>query len=317
MKKRVFEKYKGNPILRDSDMPGDIWHVFNPGAIKHNGEYILMMNASTLSLPIIFWLARSKDGINFVPDTAPIEWPAIKRDYPEICVYDPRITKIGNEYIIAHASSSKHGVQVGVVKTTDFKKFDRVGICSEQGNRNAAIFPEKIKGKYVRLDRPTGDPIADPAGIWISYSEDLIHWGENKPLMEPRAGFWDCQKIGAGAVPIKTKQGWLEIYHGVFSHCCGFVYRLGVCLLDLDDPSKVIARGEDAVLWPEHDYECFGNVTNTVFTANAILEPDNTVKIYYGAADRCIGLAQANLEDLIQACYNKNAYLSKFFRKAD
>jgi beta-1,4-mannooligosaccharide/beta-1,4-mannosyl-N-acetylglucosamine phosphorylase len=158
-----------------------------------------------------------------------------------------------------------------------------------------------------------GDELRDPANIWISYSNDLIHWGNSKPILEVRPGYWDCQKIGAGAVPIKTEKGWLEIYHGVFQNCSGFIYRLGVCLLDIDDPSKVISRGDDAILWPEHDYERRGNVSNVVFTSNAIVENDGTVKIYYGAADTCIGLAEAKLDDLIDACFSKNKYLDKFF----
>ena len=236
--------------------------------------------------------------------------------YSEHCAYDPRITKIENEYIIAYASCGRHGVRVGIVKTNDFTTFERVGIASEQGNRNAVLFPEKINGYYARLDRPMGDELRDPANIWISYSKDLIHWGNSKPILEVRPGYWDCQKIGAGAVPIKTEKGWLEIYHGVFPNCSGFIYRLGVCLLDIDDPSKVIARGDDAILWPEHDYERIGNVSNVVFTSNAIVEDNGTVKIYYGAADTCIGLAEAKLDDLIEACFNKNKYLSSFFKQS-
>ena len=200
---------------------------------------------------------------------------------------------------------------MGIVKTRDFKKFERVAAGSEMNNRNGVLFPEKINGLYCRLERPMGDPHQDNANMWISYSPDLIFWGKAKPLMNVRPGLWDRQKIGGGAVPIKTDKGWLEIYHGVAGTCNGFIYRLGVCMLDLDDPSKVIARGEDAVLWPEHDYEMTGRVGNVVFTCNAVTEPDETVRIYYGAADTCICLAEARLSDLIDACYKKNIFILK------
>jgi beta-1,4-mannooligosaccharide/beta-1,4-mannosyl-N-acetylglucosamine phosphorylase len=315
--KRVFNKFNGNPILTADDFPDGIMYVLNPGAVYHNGEYILLVDAVTTALPIVLWIARSKDGINFKVDPEPVNWPESDSSHPECCVYDPRITKIDDEYIIMYASSGKYGVRVGIVKTKDFVIFERVAIASEQGNRNAVLFPEKINGQYVRLDRPMGDPLNDPASIWISYSDDLVHWGNSKPLLETRFALWDYQKVGAGAVPIKTKEGWLEIYHGVSDNCSGFIYRLGVCLLDLKDPSIVIARGEEPVLWPEHNYEVCGNVNNVVFTANAILEPDDTVKIYYGAADTCIGMAEAKLDDLIAACHTKNKHLEKFFKNQD
>lgn len=315
MNGRVFKKHPDNPILTGADMPEDIAFVHNPGAIKINGEYILMMDATTIALPIVFWLARSKDGVNFTPDPAPIDWPESDSDHQETCVYDPRITYLDGVYYIMYASSGPYGVRAGLVKTLDFVKFKRIGIISEVGNRNGVLFPEKIGGRYVRLDRPMSDPHRDPANTWISYSEDLIHWGDTRPLLEVRPDLWDGQKLGAGAVPIKTEKGWLEIYHGVFETCCGFIYRLGVCLLDLENPSKVIARGENAVLWPEHDYEVRGNVDNVVFTANAIVEADDTVKVYYGAADACIGLAEAKLEDLVEACFTTNRHLDRFYHR--
>ncbi len=125
--------------------------------------------------------------------------------------------------------------------------------------------------------------------------------------MGPRAGFWDGLKVGAGAVPIRTEKGWLEIYHGVTNTGAGLIYRLGACLLDLKDPSQVIARGEDAILWPEYPYEMTGRVGNVVFTCNALLDDDGTVRVYYGAADTCIGLAEGKLSDLIDACFRKNS----------
>lgn len=303
---RVLRKHSANPVFRPEEFPEDVMYAFNPGAIRYRGEYLLMIDAATLAQPVVFWIARSRDGVNFTPDPEPVNWPDAPPDHPEDCIYDPRITEIDGEYIILYASSSETaGVRVGIVKTKDFETFERISIASEQGNRNGVLFPEKIQGLYARLDRPFGDP-NDTCGMWISYSPDLVYWGRSRPVMGPRPGLWDGLKVGAGAVPIKTDKGWLEIYHGVTDTGVGLIYRLGACLLDLEDPSKVIARGEDAILWPEHSYEMTGRVGNVVFTCNALLEDDGRVRIYYGAADTCIGLAEGKLSDLIDACFRKN-----------
>jgi len=305
--RRVFRKHPLNPVLRPADFPSGVMYAFNPGAIKVGDEYLMIVDAATHAQPIVLWLARSKDGVHWRPDPAPLNWPAADPTHPEDCVYDPRITYLEGEYFICYASSAEaQGVRLGIVKTRDFKTFTRVSIASEQGNRNGVLFPEKINGLYARFDRPFGNP-NDSCGIWLSYSPDLVYWGRAEHVMGPRAGLWDSLKVGAGAVPIRTDKGWLHIYHGVTNTGAGFIYRLGVCLHDLANPAKVLARGEDAILWPEHDYELTGRVGNVVFTCNAIVEPDETVKIYYGAADTCIGLAEARLGDLVDACFKRNA----------
>jgi predicted GH43/DUF377 family glycosyl hydrolase len=304
---RVLHKHSANPILVPGSFSDDIMYAFNPGAIYHNGEYILIVDVATHAQPVVFWIARSKDGVHFTTDPTPVQWPEPDPDHPEDCIYDPRITRMGNEYVILYASSVvSAGVRVGIVKTSDFETFERVSIASEQGNRNGVLFPEMINGLYARLDRPFGNP-NDSSGIWISYSPDLIYWGRSRPVLNPRPGLWDDLKVGAGAVPIKTDKGWLTIYHGVTHTGAGLIYRLGACMLDLKDPSRVIARGEDAILWPEHPYEMSGRVGNVIFTCNALLQDDGTVRIYYGAADTCVALAEGKLDDLIDACYRKNS----------
>ncbi|MFA5687532.1 MAG: glycoside hydrolase family 130 protein [Kiritimatiellales bacterium] len=310
----IFTRNENNPVIAPQDMPPDVMYVLNPGAIKHNGEYIVMMDAAVASGPIVFWLARSKDGVKFTVDPEPVDWPGFEPGYTEKCVYDPRITKIGDDYFIMYASTSiEYGISLGLVKTRDFVSYERI----EQERtpapiRNGVLFPEKINGRHVRLDRPMGDP-RGPSMMYLSYSDDLVHWRDSVPLMDVRPSLWDRHKIGGGAVPLKTEKGWLEIYHGVGDTCNGLIYCLGVCMLDLNDPSKVIARGEDAVLWPAELYEQVGRVPNVVFTCNAIPEDDGSVKIYYGAADTCIGLAEAQLGDLIDACYRKNRHITKVF----
>lgn len=310
----IFQKFSGNPVLTPEQFPDDIMYVFNPGAVKFNGEYLLMVDAATAATPIVFWLARSRDGVHFTIDPEPVEWP-VPAAGPENCVYDPRITLIDGEYILMYASQAAgRGVRTGVVRTRDFRKFERIE-QEENGrnNRNSVLFPEKIGGRYVRLDRPMGDNELEPSDMCISYSRDLAHWEESQVLMTPRPGCWDSHKIGGGAVPIRTERGWLEIYHGVDRTCNGFIYRLGVVLLDLENPAEIIARGGLPVLWPERCYEMQGRVMNVTFTCNAIPEPDGTVRIYYGAADSCIGLATAKLDDLVAACFVGNPTAEKFF----
>lgn len=303
MKPRILTKYANNPVMSPGQMPIDVLYTFNPGAIKYKGEYILMMDVTTLDDIHRIWISRSKDGYQFVPDPDPVNWPAPDPAHPETCTYDPRITQISeNEYIILYASDlSQNDVRIGILRTSDFVNFERVSTASELGNRNGALFPEKMDNLYVRFDRPFGNEL-NPSYIWVSYSPDLVFWGKSKPLSYEGKLFRDGYKMGAGAVPIKTDQGWLEIYHTVSQTCNGFIYRLKACLLDLNDPSRVIGYTRDYLLWPEHDYEMKGRVSNVVFTCNAIVEDDGRVKIYYGAADTNIGLAEGHLDDIIQAC---------------
>jgi beta-1,4-mannooligosaccharide/beta-1,4-mannosyl-N-acetylglucosamine phosphorylase len=170
---------------------------------------------------------------------------------------------------------------------------------SELGNRNGALFPETFDGLYTRLDRPFGND-AEPAFMWVSQSPDLVFWGRSRPLTFQGKPFHDGHKMGAGAVPIRTDQGWLEIYHTVYQTCNGYIYRLKAMMLDLDEPSKIIGHSRDYLLYPEHDYEMRGRVMNVVFSCNALVDPDGTVRVYYGAADTVIGLATAKLADVIE-----------------
>lgn len=302
MPERILIKHPANPIITPSMMPADVLYVFNPGAIKHGDEYVLIMNATTLDDVHRFWLARSGDGVHFTVNPSPLDWPPPDPIHPETRTYDPRITKIDDEYIILYASDLlQNDVRVGIVRTHDFSSFQRVAIASDLGNRNGALFPERIDGLYVRLDRPFGNEL-NPCSMWMSYSPDLVYWGRSRPLTYKGKPFHDAHKLGAGAVPIRTQAGWLEIYHTVSTTCNGFIYRLKAMMLDLEDPSRIIGYTRDFILWPEHDYEMRGRVMNVVFTCNALLELDGTVRIYYGAADTNIGLAEGRLDDIVAAC---------------
>jgi beta-1,4-mannooligosaccharide/beta-1,4-mannosyl-N-acetylglucosamine phosphorylase len=299
----TFRRHAANPVITADDVPVRARSVFNPGAVKFGGEYLVLADVCLPHNPIILWLFRSQDGVNFTPDPAPIAWPDQDPTHTEHCVYDPRITYLADEdrYVLCYATQGHNGVRVGMIETTDFKTYKRLPTASELENRNAVLFPEKINGQYVRLDRPfQGD---DHHCVWISRSDNMVYWGKTQMLLPHRPGFWDDDKVGGGAVPIKTQQGWLCIYHGTTRNCNGVIYQLGVCLLDLHDPSKVIARGTYPVFSPKESYEATGYVPNVVFTANAILEEDGMVRMYYGSADTCIGLATMPLDELLAACF--------------
>lgn len=302
MKKPLLVKYENNPVISPSMMPEKVLYTFNPGAIKYKDTYILIMDVTTLDDIHRLWISRSKDGYNFIPDPEPLKMPEKDPCWNEMNTYDPRITKIGEEYIIIYASDAgQNEARLGILRTKDFENFERICTGSELGNRNGALFPEKINGLYCRLDRPFGNEL-EPCAMWVSYSPDLVFWGKSEPVTYNNKPLRDGFKMGAGAVPIKTDKGWLEIYHTVSTTCNGFIYRLKACLLDLNNPSKVLGYTKDFILWPEHDYEMRGRVSNVVFTCNAIPEDNGTLKIYYGAADTNIGLAEGTINELVEAC---------------
>ena len=306
-KKEIVKRYEKNPILTADDMPFACSGIYNSGVVKFDGKYLMLCRVESIDISNYFIPAISEDGYHFKVRKKPISLHKDEefKKYTEEMIYDPRITEIDGVYYICFAAHSSHGVRIGMLKTKDFDKFESCGFISEPDNRNGVLFPEKIGGLYARLDRPILP--YDRGDLWISYSPDLIFWGKSKCLFKRGAhGHWYWQKIGAGAVPIKTKKGWLEIWHGV--HVMSgyqYVYHLGVMLLDLNDPSKVIARAKAPILSPREPYERSGLTSNVVFTSGAILEEDGEVKIYYGGADTVQCVATARLEDLIEACFSR------------
>jgi predicted GH43/DUF377 family glycosyl hydrolase len=170
-------------------------------------------------------------------------------------------------------------------------------LISEPGNKDGILFPKKINGKYVRFDRPIGK---GQGSIWVSYSPDLIHWGESEVVVTPRKGYWDDFRVGASVPPIETSEGWLEIYHGVKKTSAGPIYRIGVVLLDLDDPAKIIKRGEAPILSPRELYERIGDIPNVCFACGAVISEKGEMKIYYGGADTCICIATTTLDELLK-----------------
>ena len=302
----LIKRYQYNPILTKDDVPYPVATVHNAAVVKHEGKYIMVFRSHQLNGRSILGMAESNDGYNFKVNDKPFMIPStegIFKEYEAYGVEDPRITFMDGEYLITYSAYSKHGVRIGLAKTKDFKSVERISLITESDYRNVVIFPEKFEGLYARLDRPHSE--ISPWSIWISYSPDLKYWGESKLIMKPLQYHWDEMKIGPGAPPIKTSRGWLSIYHGVFPTMDGSVYRLGVALHDLEDPSKIIAVGDEWILQPEEVYEITGYVHNVVFTCGAVPEDDGSVKIYWGGADKVMCMGTANLEDLVDHCLNK------------
>jgi predicted GH43/DUF377 family glycosyl hydrolase len=222
-------------------------------------------------------------------------------EYTAGMYYDPRITELEGSFYLCHAAHSGHGCRLSLLKTEDFERFEWLGLISETDNRNGVLFPEKVGGLYARFDRPnTGGDFGD---IWLSYSPDLVYWGKSLCVLRNQDVRWAWSKIGPGAVPIKTPEGWLNVFHGVRTQCkAHYVYQLGVALHDLEDPSRVIRAASEAILEPEEHYELVGQTPSVVFTSGAVVEDDGEVKLYYGGADTVMCLATTTVERLLYAC---------------
>jgi predicted GH43/DUF377 family glycosyl hydrolase len=302
----LFQREPGNPILSASDWPYPANSVFNPGAtLLPNGETLLLARVEDRRGISHLTAARSLDGISqWRIDPRPTLMPD-PENYPEDIwgIEDPRITWMDelNRYAITFTSYSTAGPLVSLALTSDFVEFERRGVVMPPENKDAALFPRRLNGRFVLLHRPKEYYPADKANIWMSFSTDLKHWGEHCMVLEARMGaWWDAKKIGLSPPPIETPEGWLIIYHGVRLTSSGCLYRLGLALLDLDDPCRAIWRGDEWVFGPSQPYEQVGDINNVVFPCGAVHDPvTGTVRLYYGAADTSIALAIANLSDLL------------------
>jgi predicted GH43/DUF377 family glycosyl hydrolase len=301
----IVKRFAGNPILTRKDVPYAVHTVHNAGMVKLQDRYIMLFRSHLDTGRSIIGMAESTDGYAFTVREKPFIIPAtagVFKEYEAFGVEDPRIALIEGEYYITYSAYSKHGVRIGLAKTNEFKSMERISLITEADYRNVVLFPEKINGRYVRLDRPHS-AIA-PWAIWISYSKDLIYWGESELIMMPVPYHWDEMKIGPGATPIKTDKGWLSIYHGVCPTMDGAIYRLGVALHDLENPAKIIGVGDGWILQPEDPWEVTGYVHNVVFSCGAIPEPDGSVKIYWGGADTVMCVGTARIDELVDRCLN-------------
>lgn len=299
----IVNRYAGNPILTKRDVPYAVETVHNAAVVKHAGKYVMLFRSHLQNGRSVIGLAESADGFHFSVRPQPFLTPARTGPfalYEEYGVEDPRICAMDGEYLITYSAYSRHGVRVALARTNDFQHIDRISLITHADFRNVVIFPERVRGRYARLDRPHTE--ITPWSIWISYSPDLVHWGDAKVVIKPMPYHWDEMKVGPGATPIKTDRGWLNIYHGVFKTMDGAVYRLGAALHDLGDPSRVLGVADDWILQPEDPWEITGYVHNVVFCCGAVAEDDGSMKIYWGGADTVLCAGTAVIADLVHLC---------------
>lgn len=292
-------RHPANPIIAPRDFPyGKADAVFNCGQTMYGKKTVLLLSVILAGDPAPrLHLAESEDGVHFdirpEPFISPVEDPLLA-PYDDWLI-DTRITKIDDAYyIVRPTGGTAHAL---LYRTVDFETCEFVDCISIGHNRVPCLFPEKIGGFYYRLDRPSA--INNPGSIWISRSPDLIHWGHFRPVLKPFI-HWNSSKVGP-TPPIRTEKGWLEIFHGVL--WTGRKYSLGAMLLDLDDPGRIVGKMNSYILTPETEYEQNGVVPDVVFTCGGIADLDSRrLRVYYGAADTCIGLAECDLDEIIEAC---------------
>ncbi|MEI6521191.1 MAG: glycoside hydrolase family 130 protein, partial [bacterium] len=224
-------------------------------------------------------LAESTDGKNFTI----AEQPAMSPDnrYETYGIEDPRITLIDGWYYINYSAISLLGVLTALARTKDFVTFERLGIIFAPDNKDIAIFPEKINGRYYAFHRPSMKQLGSPS-MWLASSDNLLDWGHHQHVIGPRPGMWDSERVGCGAAPIRTAKGWLELYHASDENTR---YCTGAVLLDLNEPWKVIARSQQPFLFAETACEMSGMMSNVVFHNGLVDNGDGTLTLYYGAAD--------------------------------
>lgn len=318
----IFTRHALSPILTRNDIPDvppdivDATSVFNPGAARVNGRDLLLLRVQTRGRRTFLMVAEGPGDGSFVIRPEPVELVGFEGLGEHIHhIYDPRITRLEGSWHVAVAVAVDSTSKLAVAKTDDFRRLEFVGAVCGEDVRNGVLFPERIADRYAMLVRPNrvrvGDGPTTGDTIVLATSDDLVSWREEGPVMSGRWHYWD-EIIGPGPPPIKTREGWLLVYHGVATHLTNsWIYQAGVALLDLDDPKRVVARGRDNVLEPRELYETAGQVPNVVFPSGlvcAVVDDDGfapphaEARLYYGAADTCVGFASTTIGRLLAAC---------------
>lgn len=298
----LFRRHEKNPILSPSDWPYRVNSVFNAAAAKVNGEVVLLARVEDHTGISHLTVARSRNGVDgWEISKRPTLLPDPERHPEEIWgIEDPRATFLEEikRWAVLFTAYSRGGPLVSLAITEDFRKFERLGPVMPPEDKDAALFPVRFKDRWAMIHRPVPSLVAG-AHMWISFSPDLRHWGDHRILLRARkGGWWDANKIGLSPPPLRTEEGWLLLYHGVRITASGCLYRLGLALLDLEDPCRVIRRSDEWVFGPRDHYEKQGDVDNVVFPCGWIQEGDE-LKLYYGGADACIALATTRVSWLL------------------
>jgi predicted GH43/DUF377 family glycosyl hydrolase len=301
--REIFTRHQVNPIIQARDIPYQANSVFNAGATRVGKEVLLLMRVEDRKGLSHLTAARSQDGITgWSVDPGPTLL-ASPTDHPEEVwgIEDPRVTRIEelDLWAILYTAYSRGGPLVSLATTKDFVSFERKGVVMPPEDKDAALFPVRFDGRWAMLHRPVTAFAGVGAHIWISFSPDMKHWGDHQILIPARrGGWWDANRIGLSPPPLRTERGWLILYHGVRSTASGCIYRLGLALLDLEIPTRILARSDEWVFAPEESYELVGDVDKVVFPCGWVAE-GNDVRLYYGGADKCIALATGRISDML------------------
>jgi len=297
-------RHAQNPLLLpDTTSEWETYNVFNPSVIYHNGLFHMHYRAQGIDWISRIGYAVSADGVHWNRMRQPVLGPCDGSDARG--VEDPRVTEIEGRFYMCYTAYSREvpdgikathlggGVTPMIAVSDNLVSWERMGsIVRGEDNKDHVLFPRRINGRYVALHRR-------PPQVWLAESDDLISWPEERmrPIFGPRPdNRWDAKRVGGNGVPIETEHGWLMLYHAYNNK---HIYRIGVCLLDLDDPSCVINRPKEFIMEPHELWELRGDVPNVVFSCgNPVV--NGTVYVYYGAGDHVIGLATCSLKELLE-----------------
>ena len=292
-------RYTENPIIGRNPID-HVARIFNSAVIPYENSFIgVFRGEQNNGIPYIY-LGRSKDGIHWEFEEEKITFVDEEgQEFMPRYAYDPRLVKVEDTYYIIWCQDF-YGASIGMAKTQDFKTFVRLENPFLPFNRNAVLFPRKVNGNFMMLSRPSDSGHTPFGDIFLSESPDLVYWGKHRHVMGKGKEWWQSLKIGGGAAPIETNEGWLLFYHGVSGTCNGFVYSIGGAILDIDNPSVVKYRCENFLLTPQTWYEERGFVPNVCFPCATICDPeDGRIAIYYGAADSYVALAFTRAEEIV------------------
>lgn len=292
-------RFSRNPIIGRYPIPC-AHAIYNSAVLPFKDGFVGVFRTEYKSRLPFLHVGFSKNGIDWEIRHDRIEFQGADPEIARIeYAYDPRLTRIGDTYYIQWCNGY-HGPTIGLARTKDFERFEQMENAFLPYNRNGALFPRQINGRYAMLSRPSDTGHTKFGDIFYSESPDLVFWGRHRHVMAPGGGWWQDTKIGAGPSPIETSEGWLLFYHGVLNSCNGFVYSTGAALLDRNQPWKVLYRSQEHILCPEMHYETTGTVPNVVFPTAAICDaPSGRIALYCGAADTYSTLAFVNAFELI------------------
>jgi predicted GH43/DUF377 family glycosyl hydrolase len=304
--RELFDRHSSNPILTARDWPYTANAVFNPAAALVDGETVLLARVEDRRGISHLTVARSANGVDgwsIAPE--PLLAPEDGVASEEWGFEDPRVVWVDelSRWVITCTAYGPAGPAVFLATTEDFRTVERHGIVRQPEDKNAALLPQRIDGRWLLLHRPKTEFGGGHGEILLSRSDDLVSWSAPEQVLQPRAGaWWDSLRIGIGPPPLRTEHGWLLVYHGVKETVAGGIYRVGLALLDLEEPTRVLRRLPGWILAPLEPYERTGDVPNVVFPCGLLHDPgSDEIRLYYGAADSSICLATARLRDLLDA----------------